>query len=644
MTAWHFDPEADDFDARREDLLDEFEAWLNQRSSNDDAAEQRSDAGLFLDWRVNYSSGDLGRLSTADMDEFLLYWCPAKYSAPPSVARPLCSSLEAFVEFLGATAKLDGGVATAAQLIAHISALPDQVETAMGDKTNYGMAKSLFAGADLDQVLNGSSPEDLESLIQQRVEEHNALPIEERRAATDHLIKPEPLELPFVYLPPAADDVEKSAAAAPVMASFEALRDYLGPSGKALTQQRGNLKLADARALIELLNTGDEMDVQIGGKVFKTQSSQDLPGLNLLLEWAISAGAVRRERGKLLPVKRWQQRSATDRAEQCWRYLAKTGPVSARRGFSPFVEYDMLLEDGVQHWLLPLLPIGTALDFDQLVETAREVIAEQLGEPDESWSTVAVDLVERNLSQIFETVEHAGVVCWDGSHQVTDRFQEQHRAGGTLRLTDIGRHLVSAKAEESGYRLRTVPDLGQASAVQLFEFLSTNSADPSEIASRWRPAESAQQRGVLISEVLGGESGAYDRLFGFTLLAELGPAAVAPSVRQLLDGPAAGNAALFLLEHGLAEEEEVGSFVGIGPLVDTLSCSADEPDELCDLWTKSIASGNDADDLLERIWRHPAPETAVVLEALGSTLPDKRQAKSARKALIRHRSWMANQH
>jgi hypothetical protein len=46
--------------------------------------------------------------------------------------------------------------------------------------------------------------------------------------------------------------------------------------------------------------------------------------------------------------------------------------------------------------------------------------------------------------------------------------------------------------------------------------------------------------------------------------------------------------------------------------------------------------------LLENTWRHQAPETALVLDALGRHLPDRALAKAARKAAVRHRSWMAN--
>jgi hypothetical protein len=45
---------------------------------------------------------------------------------------------------------------------------------------------------------------------------------------------------------------------------------------------------------------------------------------------------------------------------------------------------------------------------------------------------------------------------------------------------------------------------------------------------------------------------------------------------------------------------------------------------------------------LDQIWRHPSSLTAPVLDALGQHHPDRALAKAARKAAIKHRSWMAN--
>jgi hypothetical protein len=45
---------------------------------------------------------------------------------------------------------------------------------------------------------------------------------------------------------------------------------------------------------------------------------------------------------------------------------------------------------------------------------------------------------------------------------------------------------------------------------------------------------------------------------------------------------------------------------------------------------------------LEQMWRHPAPETQLVLDALGQHLPGRKLAKAARTFAIKHHSWIAN--
>ncbi|WP_327589511.1 plasmid pRiA4b ORF-3 family protein [Nonomuraea sp. NBC_00507] len=83
---------------------------------------------------------------------------------------------------------------------------------------------------------------------------------------------------------------------------LRAFTEWVG-GGRKLTQT-GKLTLSDARALVALLETGDEIDPKIGDRVFRTKSSTELPGLNLIVEWAKAAGLVRVVKGRLLPVKK----------------------------------------------------------------------------------------------------------------------------------------------------------------------------------------------------------------------------------------------------------------------------------------------------------------------------------------------------
>ena len=74
-------------------------------------------------------------------------------------------------------------------------------------------------------------------------------------------------------------------------------------AGRKLTQT-GRLTLAHARELVELLDTGDVLDPPIGGQVHRTKSSEELPELNTVFEWAKAARLVRVTGGRLMAVKK----------------------------------------------------------------------------------------------------------------------------------------------------------------------------------------------------------------------------------------------------------------------------------------------------------------------------------------------------
>ncbi|MGR8009724.1 plasmid pRiA4b ORF-3 family protein [Streptomyces hypolithicus] len=91
-------------------------------------------------------------------------------------------------------------------------------------------------------------------------------------------------------------------AAGRTVEQVQALVRWVG-AGRRLTQT-GRVTLADARALLEVLDTGDRMDPVIGDRTFKTKSSEELYHLTLLVEWAKAARLLRTAGGHLLPVKK----------------------------------------------------------------------------------------------------------------------------------------------------------------------------------------------------------------------------------------------------------------------------------------------------------------------------------------------------
>jgi len=96
--------------------------------------------------------------------------------------------------------------------------------------------------------------------------------------------------------------LEAAAEKAELTGRIRAFLAWVGP-GRKLTAT-GRIGLADARHLVELLGTGDTIDPEIGGRVFKTKSSEELPHLTRIVAWAKAARLVRVSGTKLVPVKK----------------------------------------------------------------------------------------------------------------------------------------------------------------------------------------------------------------------------------------------------------------------------------------------------------------------------------------------------
>jgi Plasmid pRiA4b ORF-3-like protein len=98
------------------------------------------------------------------------------------------------------------------------------------------------------------------------------------------------------------NDLAAAAEKAPLTGQIRSLLAWLG-EGRKLTQT-GRIRLADARYLVEFLGTGDQIDPEIGDRVFKTKSSEELAHLTGIVEWAKATRLVRVTGTNLVPVKK----------------------------------------------------------------------------------------------------------------------------------------------------------------------------------------------------------------------------------------------------------------------------------------------------------------------------------------------------
>ena len=98
------------------------------------------------------------------------------------------------------------------------------------------------------------------------------------------------------------DDLEAAAEKAELTGQIRLFMTWLG-AGRKLTQT-GRIGLADARHLVQVLGTGDKIDPEIGSRVFKTKSSEELPHLTRIVGWMKAARLVRVTDTRLVPVKK----------------------------------------------------------------------------------------------------------------------------------------------------------------------------------------------------------------------------------------------------------------------------------------------------------------------------------------------------
>jgi hypothetical protein len=659
----NFDEDDDDaYFETRDELLDEIEqASHPDARPRHDIQDVVGSISVFLDWRWNYSSGQLDDWSLGDIDDFLLDWLPRKYSAPPAAGADMCSAVADFFVHMGSRERLVGGVDRAAQLVARAYELTDEVVTAMADPANFGMAKSMFAAnltdgtgnplADIGALLESGVDLDesaLDAFMQDRIAAFNELPFEERHAITNGpgnamVPRSRRVRIPVVNIPPTVDELDRSIGDSRLLQMIAALLDFVGPKGILVTQA-GNLRLNDAERLVQLLGTEDVVARKFpwNDEPGRVRTSTDLVRLTLVFDVAEEAGAFIRLKTKVKVDPEWLQRSPAERAQLVIDALLAVGPVSSSSHWEIFYNIASLVEEGIPHWLSMALPEGAEIKTAPIVEQAVEVVHSAIPVwPSLFSDDIATRLIANQVSDVFGVLVLAGVVEWHDRVETTDAQGRMRESGGWLRLTPLGRHTMVDHIRAVGYDFPTLADLADGDAEDVVNTALTTGVDVEDLLGRWRPEASTADRAVALAEFAMSAEVAEQRLAAMRMLGMLEPVGdVEPAVCQMLDSKCAGHAALFLLERGLASPDEVAVFLDIGPLVDLLTTVLDEPDVLAQLFA-DMYERSDA-DLIEDLWRHAQPETIEVLQALGTHLADKKLAKAARKAAIKHRSWMAN--
>nr|MBA2529893.1 DUF1841 family protein [Euzebyales bacterium] len=446
------------YHAARDDLLDRFDAWRADRELGDDGGEDRSTADLLLGFKWGYLDGDLARWTSADLHEILAELFPRKVMLDDDGAGLVVPSTRRFLEFLADIGVMASDSDPVAQLRRTLSRLEPRFPELMSDPSRFGMAKGI--GAQLaDAGIDLTDPAAVEGWMAQ----FNALPEAERRARL-----PLPGDVPRV-LPPADLPDEGLLAAhssdAPAMVQLRMFLEWLG-DGKALTQ-KGNLKLADGKALVELLATGDVVDEVVGDQTFRTRSSTDLVGVERVFRLALASRLVRRHRGRVLATRTRTQRLARDPLG-AWadvvEALLDLGVLRAGADVRGWW-WDEVLEEGVPALLELLYGLAERIPAADLAEGATASLDAQfdLDQLPEWLAEALPRYLADDVDRILERLAWVGVVQRSGT-TAEELYGRRRERGGDAALTPAGRWLVRRRLLGQGFTEAAEVDLDAAPA------------------------------------------------------------------------------------------------------------------------------------------------------------------------------------
>lgn len=237
-------------------------------------------------------------------------------------------------------------------------------------------------------------------------------------------------------------DLETAAAQAPLADKIRSFAAWAG-AGHKLTQT-GQNTLADARHLVELLETGDMIDPKIGDRVFRTTSSTELGGLTRIAEWAKAARLVRVSGNRIAQVKR--NAATAGRPLELVLALVKAYPSLGKSLFPRGHYWQSLVGDeftDLGEALLTILVTESAsVPFGELRATASGLIEDRY----------RLDLLtDVQLDMLRETVEtDVGIAMTALAGIGIARIDEMAE---TVELTLLGRFAIG--------RLRGLPQPGE---------------------------------------------------------------------------------------------------------------------------------------------------------------------------------------
>ncbi|HEX6255647.1 MAG TPA: DUF1841 family protein [Euzebyales bacterium] len=620
------------FDDIRAWLLEGHRRWLSERglTGDDWVAHQ------MLDFKWGHLDGHLGRWRVADLREILLELFPRKTIVDEEDLDDVVPAAGRFLTFLDDSSLLADDGETLPRLHDELARIAPSFAERMRDAAGFGLAKSLFTGM-LDDGVDPDEPGAVEAWI----ERFNALPDDERAR-----LLPGPPSRGVVHLE-VPDDATLAVAAfeTPVMRQIAAFLDWVGDDGHQLTQ-KGNVKLGDGKVLVELLDTADQFDPTIGDRTFRTTSTTELPGVDLVFRLALATRLARRHRGRVLRTRRGA--GLADDPLAVWRGLVDAmldiGLIDAgrddRHGLRWWVPF---LEEGAGELLGVAASAGEPLPVDAL---ARDAV-DELGA---TYDLDAMpDVVRRSLPEVIaggvgrlvDRLAWLGVATRDGVVVARDHWGDERRDGGELALTGLGRWFVRPMLTAQGYDVAVAGELADASADALLAAVADRPTDAIHAEVRaWATArDDAAHELAAAARHASTPDG---RALAFEALEVVGDDAV-DVVRDLTDDPLLRPWAMgWLVARGDAQPDALTPADATAGFVQALAVAltAGGPDAVVEMLAADTPVAEQT-AIIAQLWRVDDPYTVQVLEALAGAT-DRTVAKAARKALFKHRTAASN--
>ena len=604
-----FGPDDEDaFIETRDSLLESYRSAIE---GSDDAPDGFV-ASMMLEYKWAYGDGHLTEWRRADNEDLMLGFFPSKVTLDDEDLLRVAPEIADFLDFLARRELLSGDPLPHLQAAA--TELAPELVDAMTDPANQSGAKGL-----VDQMRAEGVELTDEADVQRWIDDFNARPFEER----DELLggpDTRPAALPPIELPP-TDDLVRAASASVALARLRTFAEYVA-KGRKLTQQ-GNLSVADGKALVASLETGDRVDVQIGDRVFKTRSSTELPELDFIFRWARAAGFVKVQHGRVSSTRRGRALGSQPLEDWGAAYdglmkLEARGPRSRRPR--------RLGWDEAVGWLVDSLPTWLYEGPEMGLSTLKEAV----------WNTIEVEYVLASDAIIREFQQRSVESAVD---RIVDRFVGLGAidlADDVMSLTPLGLWGTNRQLRERG---ETAPVMGELVGSSAAELLAASAELPLDVAEQemrsWieaRPDSAARE----LAEA--ARSGALP-MMALHALTFAGPEAES-EVRAMLEiAELRPKAQLWLVGNGY-DDAALSPETLQSLMVETLAAQVDADGAVAAVaHFQGLGPDDEQIHMIEGLSHAEHPRTSEILHLIGRYHPTKTVAKAARKTAFKRQAF-----